>query len=347
MNISKLVFILPIISFSAVSQQYPVFQAQAGSVPQQQNYVQQAQQDNQQAVQQDSQQSAQTAQQNQTPQSTQATSSLNDLSNVPAKKVEKNEFLQFYTRQGGEICPSVFYQQGNSVVKRNISQEKLEKAVLVFFGDWCPHCHKFMSSFANAKNLEPLVKYGINVIFINIPSVDKLRKWEDPTLDEFNAVENKVSGYINPDGVGVSLTDQVSVTLLGDVATLQKSGIDGLPVVVAVKDGKEYYRGVGESCISKLQFTELNVLMDFLDIWNDKAIKEQAKEETGPKVDVAPKASKKTKTAKKEKKKAKTELTKVKSKQEKLTRVDIKKARAATESLNSDFGTQTKYCRVN
>jgi thiol-disulfide isomerase/thioredoxin len=289
-------------SCSLAGEQYPVFQAQPGAVPQRQN-VPIPSQDN-----------------NQNPQL--GATSLNDMANMPMVEKTNNEFLQFYTRQGSEFSATVYYQQGQSLVKRNISQDKLEKGIVIFFGDWCPHCENFLKTFSSS--IEPLRKYGIHITFVNIPSIDRLRNWQEPTLDEFNAAENKISSY------GISLTKGVEVAILGDVSTLSKTGIDGLPVFIALKNGKERYRGVGENCSAKLNFNNLDILMNFLDIWDHKAIKEQ-KEASSSSTD----RFYKSKELSKRKSKRKI-YSKKAGKKSVSSKVDLAGARAATAFLNGN-----------
>ncbi|MDR0744335.1 MAG: peroxiredoxin family protein [Holosporales bacterium] len=259
----------------ADQQQYPVFQAQAGSMPPQQNWGNQSGQGSDGQSQLNSQGGG-------------GTTDLNALAKAPVqKKEENNEFLQFYTRQGSEVIVTVFYQRDQKLVKKNISQDKLKKAVVVFFGDWCPHCDNFLKVFA--KNVEPLRKYGVHITFVNIPAIDKLRKWKDPTLDEFNMAENKISSY------GISLKDGVEVAVLGDIATLSRVDIEGLPVLVAVKKGKEQYRVVGENGAEKLNFGSTEVLMNFLAIWDDRSADkalEEPKDEEDTIIDETPKKEK-------------------------------------------------------
>lgn len=273
MNISKISVFSFLVFVSALDAGQQVYQAQAGAVP-----AQIQQQQPQQFPQQ--QQAAQGSQ----PQQQQAQAAagspvdqngVSELSGEGSPKTPKetNMFLEYYSRQGAEFGSSLYVQEA-SLSKQNISQDDLKKAVVVFFGDWCPHCDSFLKSFS--KNVELLRLAGVNVIFINVPSIDRLKNWKEPTVDEFNAAENKIASY------GIKLSNKkVFVGLLGDRITLAKSGIEGLPVVIAVKDGREYFRGVGESGVSKLNLSDQAVLKQFLEIWDKEPKETNAAKDTG------------------------------------------------------------------
>ena len=59
-----------------------------------------------------------------------------------------NVFLEYYAKQGNDFSMSVFYNENGNLVKRNISYDDLQRTVVIFFGNWCPHCHKFLTGFS-------------------------------------------------------------------------------------------------------------------------------------------------------------------------------------------------------
>ncbi|MDR2666744.1 MAG: peroxiredoxin family protein [Holosporales bacterium] len=236
---------------------------------------------------------------------------------------EDNQFLEYYSRQGTEFSASVYYQEGKKLTKRDISVDDLVKTIVVFFGEWCPHCDKFLREFS--KNVDMLRMYGINIVFISVPSIDRLKNWQEPNVDEFNVAENKISSY------GIKLSRKVSVALLGDKKTLAHTGVEGLPVIVAIKNGMERFRGVGESGTSKLQLSDQAVLKNFLKIWDPE--KELENEST--KKSQTSKKSQNDKTSHSKKHKVTSESADDFDYKVGSSKIDILDARKATEFLNS------------
>ena len=229
-----------------------------------------------------------------------------------------NIFLEYYAKQGSNFSAPVFFFENNALIKRDISFDDLKKSVVIFFGDWCPHCHKFLTEFS--KHIATLAKNGINVIFLHVPSIEKLRNWQDPTLQDYQAVVQKLSSY----GISASASN-VKVVLLGDRLSLSQLGISGLPVFIAVKNAKEYFRGVGDSGVSKLQLSDPNILKQFLEIWsNDKNNKAGGNERKSNK-----------KPEKLRNKSQKNAIYQSKSKAVKLSKKAMVESKTATEMLNS------------
>ena len=174
-----------------------------------------------------------------------------------------NIFLEYYAKQGNDFSMTVFYNENGNLVKRNISYDDLQKTVVIFFGNWCPHCHKFLTGFS--KDINKITEKGIKIILINVPSVERLKNWIDPTIQDYNTTINGLNSW------GITPSKNVEIVLLGDRVALSKAGVSGLPVFLAVKQAKEYFRGVGSAGVAKIQLSEPRVLKQFLDIWgNDK-----------------------------------------------------------------------------
>ncbi len=229
-----------------------------------------------------------------------------------------NIFLEYYAKQGSNFSAPVFFFENNALIKRDISFDDLKKSVVIFFGDWCPHCHKFLTEFS--KHIATLAKSGVNAIFLHVPSVEKLRNWQEPSVQDYHAVVQKLSSY------GISSTARnVKVVLLGERTALSQLGISGLPVFLAVKNAKEYFRGVGDSGVSKLQLSDPNILKQFLEIWG--------KDENNKVSDNARKADRKQEKIKKKLNKKVTQ--KFKTKPVKLSKKALMESKTATEMLNS------------
>ena len=301
-------FGLSLIAFSSVlsAQQTQVYQAMAGATPQVgQNVVR-----------------------NQVPQSvfqqnTQVNNAQNQLSVIP----NNNIFLEYYAKQGDDFSASVYYNEGGKLAKRDISYDNLKKTVVVFFGDWCPHCHKFLTEFS--KHIGILKSKGVKIVFLNVPSVDKLRNWQDPTMQDYDDAKSKINSY------GINLSSGVDLVLLGERATLARSGIEGLPVVISVKNGQEYFRGIGENGVSKLQLSNPETLRQFLEIWDDEHFDNTDKSADNDKKQKADKSkvSKKTKSKKKTSKKHAFAVSKKLKSKLKFTTPESK---TATEFLNNN-----------
>ncbi|MDR1391025.1 MAG: thioredoxin family protein [Holosporales bacterium] len=172
-----------------------------------------------------------------------------------------NIFLEYYAKQGDNFVTSVYCVENDALVKRNLSSKELKKTIVIFFGDWCQQCHNFITAFS--KYVEALKSHGLKLIFLAVPQVHKLRNWKGPTLEEIQEAKDKISSY------GINLSSGVSVMFTSGKVALAKSGIEGLPVVIAIKNGVEYFRGVGATGVSKLQFNDPNVSSQFLQIWDD------------------------------------------------------------------------------
>ena len=230
-----------------------------------------------------------------------------------------NMFLEYYSKQGSDVWASVYYHENGNLSKRDISYDDLQRAVVIFFGDWCPHCHKFLTEFS--KHITKLSKHGIKVILLHVPTVERLKNWQEPTVQEYNDVITKLSNS------GIKPSSNVNVVLLGDRNVLTKAGVSGLPVFLAVKNSKEYFRGVGDNGVSKLKLGDKNVWKQFLEIFGDNKQKADKKVE---KVQYNTDINVKKKALKPKMKSKATQKTK-----KGYSRPDRINARVATEMLNN------------
>ena len=243
----------------------------------------------------------------------------NQLSVIP----NDNTFLEYYAKQGDDFNASVYYNESGELAKRDISVDDLKKTIVIFSGDWCPYCHNFLTNFSQYTNT--LNSKGIKIIIVNVPSVDKLKNFVAPSIDNYEKVKSKLESY------GVNFSPMTRLALLGEKATLARNGIEGLPVVIAIKNGIEYFRGIGQTGVSKLQLSNKTVLKQFLEIWDEEV--DQSK--SNSKIQ-KPTSQKKIAKSHKQKhqnikvhKSNKLKKTKTKSK------IDISASKNATELLNS------------
>lgn len=253
--------------------------------------------------------------------------SQNQISRIP----NDNIFLEYYPKQGDDFSCSVYYNESGNLTKRDISVDDLQKTVVIFSGNWCPYCHNFINSFA--KYIKDLNARGIKVVIVDVPSVDKLRDSNPPTIDDYNESKSRLEES------GIRFSANTKLAIIGESAALARNGIEGLPVVIAVKTGREYFRGVGQTGVSKLNLSDQNVLKQFLEIWDEVLEKTDSKDSdqeaiSGDRIKTQPKkkaASKSTKSKKKVNNKQKRKAVEKKPKSD----VDINASHNATELLNN------------
>jgi thiol-disulfide isomerase/thioredoxin len=192
---------------------------------------------------------------------------------------QSNRFLEKYDRQDTEFLASVYEMRNGKLSKLVLNRNNLEKCVIIFIGDWCPHCEKFMAILA--RYIDLLRLYGVRVIFLVVPPIERLRSWKEPTTEDYASAKRKVGS------AGIELYEgKVQIALLGDAKTLTTAGIGGLPVFMAIKDGKEKFRGTGEGVLTKLDFSNQDVLKDFIMIWDEEASdEEKSKKKKGEEAD--------------------------------------------------------------
>ena len=172
----------------------------------------------------------------------------------------QNVFLENYVRKGAQFKATVYKKDKNGqLYKTKLSKEDLNKTIVIFFGDWCPHCSTFLTGFA--RNINSLVASGVKIIFVSVPSIERLQKWQIPNDTDYTEAEQKLSSF------GIQTDQSVNLVLLGDKTTLDDNIIDSLPTMLAVKDGKEYFRGGSDNSIDKVDLSNQNSMNQFLEIW--------------------------------------------------------------------------------
>ncbi len=254
---------------------------------------------------------------------------VNVNSNANVQQVQSNNpFLEYYNKQGNTLLKDnisfYFRDKNNTLQKRQLTSSAQKKSVMVFFGDWCPHCDAFLKTFS--QHIDLLRLSDVTIIFVAVPSISKLKNWTEPTIDEFNTAERKIESY----GIKLS-SSKTFVVMISHPSTLSICGVEGLPVMIALQNGKEKFRAVGEKAVQKMNLSNTLVLKQFLEIWDDDqqhAIDETSNNRDSSLVCVCDTNPKFTKAARK-----RTALDKTKSKQV-SQKVDWKRARELTELLN-------------
>ncbi len=250
----------------ATAEEQQVYQAQAGAAPQQEVPSPQDQEKKQ-------------------PQATeinpqQAKESLDSSETTPptpvsTEKNEENTYIQTSSpKYNQEVIVKEHHKVGEKLSKmQQLSQDKLKKAVIFFFGVWCVACEALLKKFA--ATIDFLRLYGVNVVFVAIPQPDSMKNWKEPTMDDYKAAETKLASY----GIDLSYK-KIQLVMLGDKVTLAKNGIEGLPVVIVVKNGKESFRTYGDQAVKAFNLSEDANLKGLLGVWDSESkVKKAAKKE--------------------------------------------------------------------
>lgn len=141
---------------------------------------------------------------------------------------------------------SFFRQNGRDLEKRTIPISMLKKAVIIFFGDWCPSCVTFLQEFS--KHADLLSMYGVKILLVNVPPIEILKNWRDPNVDEFNNAENKVSSF------NIKLSrENIEMLCIEGKSVLKTSDISSLPVMIVSKNSNEVFRSSGSKATTLLQ----------------------------------------------------------------------------------------------
>ena len=279
-----------------------------------------------------------------------------------------NPFLMNYARRTKQFSASVYKMAKNGkLYKTKLDDKILKKAIVIFFGDWCPNCAKFLSGLS--KYLKQLVDSGIKIIFIGVPSVEKLQDWRDPSASDYQESRNKLRSFnilldqLDPNGYDAAgnpnnKSKKVELVLLGENDVLDRNAIDSLPTMLAVNDGKEQFRGSSDNSLDIVNFENSTAMKQFLDIWKEEDDDEddeideidedenddEDEEECKPKKKVKSKKKNSSTKKKRSKKKNKTSITCIKENKTKTrsnnSRVDQRIADFHTRMLN-------KGCQCN
>ena len=259
---------------------------------------------------------------------------------------QNNPFLNNYARKNKRFSATVCrLEKGKSKLSRptTLDSKTLKKAVVIFFGDWCPNCARFLTGLS--KYLNQLVQDGIRIIFIGVPSPETLQDWRSPKITDYNSAKEKLRSYnivleqLDPKGYDSngnpkSNNRKVELVLLGDEDVLNRNAIDSLPTMLVIRDSNEQFRGSSDNSLDIVNFESPSAMQQFKEIWNEEDAddeddddmdeSEDEEEDDDDEEDEKPKS----KSKKKSKDKKKITIKKDKSsskKQVKVTKLDKKK----------------------
>lgn len=176
-----------------------------------------------------------------------------------------NAFTENYALKGKQFGATVFRKDRNNLLyKTNLNANDLQRAIIIFFGDWCPHCSRFLKNFS--KSIPALTQAGLKIIFIGVPSVDRLQNWRDPTESDYNENMQKLNGF------GVQMGNNMELVLLGNSNSLRDNAVDSLPTMMAISNGKECFRGGADNSIERAEFKNNDEVNQFLQVFNSFGI---------------------------------------------------------------------------
>lgn len=234
---------------------------------------------------------------------------------------QNNEFLQpsASPRKGMDVRLSVYKMDRQGLYRDQLNAGNLQKAILIFFGSWCPYCSKYLNNLS--RNINELVAAGIRIIFVHVPTIERLQNWQTPTDADYNDAYNRLSSF------GIKPDNSIELVLLGDRNSLNNNSIDSLPTMLAVKNGQEQFRGGSDNSIDIADFSQADKLKNFLQIWEDKAKEnvESCEEECKKKCQLRNKQPDKRKSNK-------TDISKTKT-----SKINVQKANRYTDKLNKKY----------
>ncbi len=185
----------------------------------------------------------------------------NNQNNGNYNNGQQNAFTENYALKGKQFRATVFKKDGNNqLIRAELNSNNLQKAIVIFFGDWCPHCSRFLRNFS--KNIPALTQSGVKIIFIGVPSVEKLQKWGDPTDADYNENLQKLNDF------SIQLGNNVELVLLGNSGSLGNNSVDSLPTMMAISYGKECFRGGADNSIERAEFNNNDEVNQFLQVFN-------------------------------------------------------------------------------
>jgi len=286
---------------------------------------------------------------------------------------QNNPFLVNYARKNKRFSATVYKMDKNGKLYRSqLDSKSLQKAIIIFFGDWCPHCAHFLTSFA--KYINQLTSSGIKIIFIGVPSIERIQNWQTPTISDYNESKNKLQSFgINPEQLSQNAKSEhdqakqqkknkqqhnadilklnmpaVELVLLGDNSVLDNNAIDSLPTMLAVNNSTEQFRGGADNSLDVVNFENPISMQQFQEIWyeDDEEEEDNEDEDTDDEEDHdddeeeedTKKKVKKKNKSKKDKKKTensdKKNKTKTKTNEKKNNNKKSKNSKSSKESSN-------------
>ena len=185
----------------------------------------------------------------------------NNQNNGSYNNSQQNVFTENYALKGKQFSAKVFRKNDNNqLIRTELNSDNLQRAIVIFFGDWCPHCSRFLRNFS--RNIPALTQSGVKIIFIGVPSVARLQKWSDPTDADYNENLQKLNDF------GIQLGNNVELVLLGNSGSLGSNSVDSLPTMMAISYGKECFRGGADNSIERAEFNNNDEVNQFLQVFN-------------------------------------------------------------------------------
>jgi len=203
----------------------------------------------------------------------------NPFLNNTIRKNEKFSAIVYDINKKGKLHKRILGYQPDSNGNLVRPDKYLQKAIVIFFGDWCPNCAKFLTSLS--KYLNQLISSGIKIVFISVPSIERIQNWQNPSISDYNEARNKLRSFnidltqLDPDSYDAAgnpnnrKDKKVELLLLGDNYSLSDNDIDSLPVMIAVHNSIEQFRGGSDNSLDVVNFEDPTAMRQFQEIWRN------------------------------------------------------------------------------
>lgn len=220
------------------------------------------------------------------------------------QNIANNPFLNNYARRNRRFSASIYKMDRNGTLyKTQLDSKSLQKAIVIFFGDWCPHCANFLNSLS--RYLNQLISSGIKIIFISVPSIERIQNWQTPSIADYNEAQQKLRSFniipeqlnqyaqteydnakqqkknkqqYNHDILYINMP-AVELVLLGDNSVLDNNAIDSLPTMLAINNGTEQFRGGSDNSLDVVNFENSVTMQQFNEIWYEEDDEEEEEDE--------------------------------------------------------------------
>lgn len=221
----------------------------------------------------------------------------NPNNNVNVNNNTNNPFLKNTIRRNEKFSAIVYgVDKKGKLYKRTLGYKTdnndrfttpdpyLKKSIVIFFGDWCPNCAKFLSSLSrnNCQYIKDLISSGIRIILVSVPSIERIQNWHKPSKADYDEANNKLrsfgidlvqldpSSYDSTGNPKKKKNKKVELLLLGDSYSLSDNDIDSLPVMIAIHNSIEQFRGGSDNSLDVVNFENPVALQQFKAIWNEE-----------------------------------------------------------------------------
>ncbi|MBR1944303.1 MAG: redoxin domain-containing protein [Alphaproteobacteria bacterium] len=293
----------------------------------------------------------------------------NGYSNTQPNNNSNNPFLNNYARKNKNFSAKVYKMKNGKLQSKasSLTDEDLKKTIIIFFGDWCPHCQHFLTSFA--KYIPQLTSSGIKIIFVGVPSINVIQNWQNPTTSDYEKAQQNLQSFgINPEQMSQNAKSEynrskqqkknkqqhnsdilqlnmpaVELVLLGDNSVLDNNAIDSLPTMLAINNGTEQFRGSADNSLDVVNFENPISMQQFQEIWyTDNDEDDEDDENIDDEEDEAIE-----KVAKKVKNKKKIKSNKSKTKTKSSTKSNKSKNKKSTKGKTSKESSKSSNKQVD